>query len=151
MAVDSPEDVVVEDCAEVVSGQASEGVVVPGCVPLSPRGGELDVPPLDSEGPWAPKRVWMPHPPALVGAVGEVTPCEAGDRGQMEGGSVPPVGSGTPPEGVPLSQIEGVSPTPLDSFDAWVLVEGKRPVGWNANANWDGQDGRRSWAAVSGD
>eukprot|EP00961_Rhodomonas_salina_P006087 82424-Rhodomonas_salina.1 len=138
MAVDSPED-------------ASKGVVVPGCVPLSPRGGELDVPPLNSEGPWAPKRVWMPHPPALVSAVEEVTPGEAGNHGQMEGGAVPPVWSGSPPEGVPRSQIKGVSPTPLDSFDTWVLVEGQRPVGWNANANGDGQDCSSSWAAVSGD
>eukprot|EP00961_Rhodomonas_salina_P058056 780093-Rhodomonas_salina.1 len=35
-----------------------------------------------------------PHPPALVSAVGKVTvtPGEAGDRGQVEGGAVPPVG-----------------------------------------------------------
>eukprot|EP00961_Rhodomonas_salina_P022014 296188-Rhodomonas_salina.1 len=102
-----------------MSGQASKGDVVPGCIPLSPRCGELNVPPLDREGPWPPKRVWVPHPPALVSAVGEVTPGEAGDRGQVEGGAVPPVKSGSPPEGVPRSEIEGVSPTPLDSFDAW--------------------------------
>eukprot|EP00961_Rhodomonas_salina_P099270 1335008-Rhodomonas_salina.1 len=100
VAGNGAEGVVVEDCTEVVPGQAREGAIVPGCVPFPLRGWELDVSPLDREGPGAPVGVWMPHPSALTGAVEEVVAREPGDCGEVEGGAVPPVGtrSGSPPD-----------------------------------------------------
>eukprot|EP00961_Rhodomonas_salina_P038550 517872-Rhodomonas_salina.1 len=118
VASNGAEGVVVEDSSEVMPGQAREGAIVPSCISFPTRGWELTVPPLDSKGPREPVGVGVPHPSALTGAMEEVVAREPGDGGEVEGGTVPPVGSGPPPEGVPRTQVEGVPSGLLASGDA---------------------------------
>eukprot|EP00961_Rhodomonas_salina_P242543 3276277-Rhodomonas_salina.2 len=79
---------------------------------------------------------------ALTGAMEEVVASEQGDGGKVEGGAVPPVWSGSPPEGVQRAQVEG---TLGYWYKASALSAG------TPGTDGDGQDCSIPWAVVPGD